>query len=138
MDPVTIVSVLESVLSCVQVIFDTIDKNHQLGAVEHDALKALRRTMGDVEDDIKFFKTMLFALESTGNEHTLHFFQGFAISRCPLTVPILGVSLISYHRNDVKNAMEKFHENLTALTILLGTEPATGSFSLPDANNSLR
>ena len=138
MDPVTIVSILGGIRSCVQTIFDTIDKNHQLGAAEHDALKALRRTVGDVDDDIKFFKTMLFALESTGNEHTLHFFQGFAISRCPLTVPILGVSLTSYHRNDVKNAMEKFHEDLTALTILLGTEPATESFTLPNANNSLR
>ena len=34
--------------------------------------------------------------------------------------------------------METFHENLSALTILLGTEPATESFTLPNANNSLR
>ena len=34
--------------------------------------------------------------------------------------------------------MEKFHEDLSALTILLGSEPATRSFTLPDANISLR
>ena len=90
MDPVTIISVLAGVLSCVQVICDTIDKNHQLGAAEQDALKALRRTVGDVEDDIKFFKTMISALESTESEHTLLFLQGSAISRCPLTVTIFG------------------------------------------------
>ena len=82
MDPVTIVSILAGVLSCVQAIFDTIDKNHQLGAVEHEALVALRRTVGDVEDDIKFFKTMISALGSTENELTLQFLQGSAISRC--------------------------------------------------------
>ena len=135
MDPVTIVSVLRGVLSCVQAIFDTIDKHHQLGAVEHEALRALRRTVGDVEDDIKFFKTMISALESAESEHTLLFLQESAISRYLPTVTILGVSLTYYHRNDVKDAMEKFHEDLTALTILLGSEPATGS---SDANVSLR
>ena len=46
--------------------------------------------------------------------------------------------LTFYHRHDVKNAMEKFHEDLSALNTLLGTEPATESFTLPDAGNSLR
>ena len=78
MDPVTTVSILGAVLSCVQAIFDTIDKNRQLGAVEHEALTALRRTVGDVEDDIKFFKTMISTLESTGDEHTSLFLQGSA------------------------------------------------------------
>ena len=90
MDPVTIVSVLAGVLSCIQIILDTIDKNNQLGAVENDALKALRRAVGGVEDDIKFFKTMISILESTENEHTLRFLQGSAISCCPLTVTFLG------------------------------------------------
>ena len=90
MDPVTIVFILERVLSCVQAIFDTIDKNHQLGAVEHGALKASRRTVGDLEDDIKFFKTMISILESTENEHTLRFLQRSAIIRCPLTATIWG------------------------------------------------
>ena len=138
MDPVTIVSVLAGLLSCVQVIFDTIDKNHQLGAVEQNALKALRRTVGDVEDDIKFFKTMISALESTQNEHTSLFLQGFAISRCPPTVTILGGVTDIYHRHDVKNAIEKFHENLIALKILLGADPANESFTLLDSNKSLR
>ena len=82
MDPVTIVSILGGILSCAQAIFDAIDKNHQLGAVENGALKALRTTVGDVENDIKFFKTMIsaLALESTENEHTLQFLQGSAIS----------------------------------------------------------
>ena len=81
MDPDTIVFILAGVLSCAQAILDTIDKNHQLGAAERDALKALRRTVGDVKGDIKFFKTMLSSLESTINEHTSLFLQGFAISR---------------------------------------------------------
>ena len=81
MDPITIVSILGGILSCAQTIFDTIDKATQLGEAENDALKALRRTMGDVEDDIKFFKTMLSALESTENEHTWQFLQGSASSR---------------------------------------------------------
>ena len=34
--------------------------------------------------------------------------------------------------------MEKFHKDLSVLTILLGTEPASESFTLPDADNSLR
>ena len=138
MDPFTIVSILAGVLSCVAEIFDTIEKTHQLGVVEHEALKALRRTIGDVEDDIKYFKTMISALESTENEHTLLFLQGSAISRCPLIVTILGVSLTFSHRHVVKNAMEKFREDLSALTILLGTEPATEALTLPNANNSLR
>lgn len=87
MDPVTIVSVLGGVLACVQAIFDSIDKTQQLDGAEHEALKALRRTVADVEDDIKFFKTMISALESTENEHTLLFLQRSAISRCPLTLP---------------------------------------------------
>ncbi|SRR5258706_6519011 len=87
MDPVTIVSILGGVLACVQVIFDTIDKTKQLDGVEDEALKALRRTVVDVEDDIKFFKTMISALESTENEHTLVFLQ--RSSNCSLTVTIL-------------------------------------------------
>ena len=87
---ITIVSVLAGVLSCVQAIFDTIDENHRLGAAEQEALKALRRTVGDLEDDIKFFKTMISALGSTENEHTSIFLQGSAISRCPLTGTMLG------------------------------------------------
>ena len=90
MNPVTIISILGDVLSCVQAILDTIDKTYQLDAVGHEALKALRRTVVDVEDDTKFFKTMMYSLESTENEHTLQFLQGSAISRCPLTVTILG------------------------------------------------
>ena len=80
MDPFTIVSALAGLLSCVQVIFDTIDKTHQLSTVEYEVLKALRRTVSDVGDDIKFFKTMISALESAENEHTLFFLQGSAIS----------------------------------------------------------
>ena len=91
MDPAAIVSILAGVLSCVQPIFDTIDKNHRLGAAEQKALEALRRTVGDVKDDIKFFKAMICALESTENEHTTLFLQGSANSRCPLTMTILGV-----------------------------------------------
>ena len=34
--------------------------------------------------------------------------------------------------------MEKFHESLSALKILLGTDPANESFTLPDSNKSLR
>jgi len=34
--------------------------------------------------------------------------------------------------------MEKFHEDLHAMTILLGTEPAIESFTLPNAHNSLK
>ena len=34
--------------------------------------------------------------------------------------------------------MEKFYENLSALRNLLGTDPASESFTLPDANKSLR
>ena len=86
MDPDTIVSILAGVLSCVQAILDTIDKNHQLGGAEHDALRALRRTVVDVEDDIKFFKSMISALESTENEDTILFLRGSAISRSPMTV----------------------------------------------------
>ena len=34
--------------------------------------------------------------------------------------------------------MERFHEDLSALTMLLGNEPATESFTLPDAHISLK
>ena len=88
MPPATIVSILAGILSCVQAIFETIDKNHRLGAAEQEALRALRWTVGDIEDDIKFFKTMISALESTENEHTTLFLQGSATFRCPLTVII--------------------------------------------------
>ena len=87
-DPFAIVSILAGVLSCVQAISDTIDKTRQLGAVEHEALKALRRTVGGVEDDIKYFKTMISAMGSTENEHTLLFLQRSAISCCPLNITI--------------------------------------------------
>ena len=90
MDPVTIVSISAGVLSCVQAILDTIDKTYQLDAVEHEALKALRRTVVDVEGDIKFFETMMSSLESTENEHTLLLLQGSAIPRYLLTVTIFG------------------------------------------------
>ena len=88
MDPATILSLLGGVLSCVQAIFDGIDKAQQGDAAEQDALKALKRTVVDVEDDIKFFKTMISALESPENENTIHFFARSAISCCPLTVSI--------------------------------------------------
>jgi len=88
MDPVTIISILGGVLSCVHAIFDAIDKAQQADAAEHEALKELKRTVVVVEDDIKFFKTMISVLESTDNENTLLFLQGSAISCCPLTVTI--------------------------------------------------
>ena len=89
MNPVTILSILGGVLSCIQAIFDAIDKAQQADAAEHEALKALKRTVVDVEDDIKFFKTMTSALESSEHEITLLFLQRSAISCCPLTVSIL-------------------------------------------------
>ena len=88
-DPVTIVSILEGVLSCVHAIFDAIDKAQQADDAAHEALKALKRTVVDVEGDIKFFKTMIYVLQSTENEKILEFLEEFAISCCPLTVSIL-------------------------------------------------
>ena len=61
--------------------------NYRIGAAELEAFEALRRTVVDVKDDIKFFKTMISALESTEDQL---FLQRFAISRCPLTVSIWG------------------------------------------------
>ena len=82
MDPVTIVSVLAGVLSCVQAIFDTIDNTHQLSAKEHEVLKALRRTVSDMDDDIKYFKIMISAFGFTENGHTLLFLQRSAVHYC--------------------------------------------------------
>jgi hypothetical protein len=88
MDPITIVSILGGVLSCVHAIFDAIDKAQQADAAAHEALTALKRTVVDVEGDIKFYKTMIYVLGSTENENTLQFLQRFAVSCCPLTVSI--------------------------------------------------
>jgi len=90
MDPGTIVAILGGVLTCVQAIFDAIDKAQQADVPEHEALKALKRTIVDMEDDIKFFKTMISVLESTENENTSLFLQRSASSCCPLTVTTLG------------------------------------------------
>jgi len=89
MDPGTIISILGGALSCVHTIFDAIDKAQQADDAAHEALKALKRTVVDVEGDIKFFKTMISVLQSTENEKILDFLEEFAISCCPLTVSIL-------------------------------------------------
>ena len=132
MNPVTIFS---GVLSCVHAIFDAIDKAQQGDAAEHDALKALKRTVVDVEVDIKFFETMFSALESSEYENTRHFLERSAISCCP---PSWKVLLIFYSRHDTKQAMKKFQEALSAMTIVLGTESAKKSSTLPNTNNSLK
>jgi hypothetical protein len=74
MDPLTVVSLLGGVLSCAQAVFGAIDEVQQANAAEREALKELKRAVVDVEDDIKFFKTMISALESTGNEHNFSLF----------------------------------------------------------------
>jgi hypothetical protein len=90
MDSPTIVSILGASLSCVQATFDAIDKAQQADTVVQGALKELRRTIVEVEDDIKFFKMMVSDLDSTENENNLPFLQGSAISCCLLIVIILG------------------------------------------------
>jgi hypothetical protein len=93
MDPATIVtiaSVLGGLLSCVQGISDAIDRAQQTDTMEQEALKELRRTIAEVEDDIKFFNTMVSVLGSTENENNLPFLQGSAISCRLLIVVILG------------------------------------------------
>jgi hypothetical protein len=131
MDPTTIIPILGGVLSCVQAFFDATTKAQQAGAAEQDALKVLRRIVVTIEDDIKFFKTMVSDLESTENENNLLFLQQSVISSCLLTVITWDVPLTPYYRGGAKRATEKFHENLCAMTILLGTESATEPFTLP-------
>jgi hypothetical protein len=74
MEPLTLISLLGGVLTCAQAVFGAIDKVQQADAAEHEALKELKRTVVDVEDDIKFFKTMISVLESTENEHNFSLF----------------------------------------------------------------
>ena len=81
MDPVTIISLLGGVLSCVRAILDSIDKAQQANAAEHEAFKELRMTIVDVEADIKLFRTMISVLESPDNEISFAIFiQRSAIS----------------------------------------------------------
>jgi len=80
MDPVTIISILGGALSCVHAILDAIDKAQQADDAAHEALKALKRSVVDVEGDIKSFQTIISVLESTENEHTLIFLARSAIS----------------------------------------------------------
>jgi hypothetical protein len=131
MNPTIIVSILGAVLSCVQALFDAIAKAQQADAAEKEALKELRRTVLEVEDDIKFFKTMVSVLGSTENESNLLFLQRFVISSCLLNVVIWDVPLTPYYRGDAKRASEKFHGDLCAMISLLGTESPTESFTLP-------
>ena len=67
MDPFNILGLLGGVLSRAKAIFDAIDQVQQADAAGHEALKELQRTVGDVEDDIKFFKTMISVWESPEN-----------------------------------------------------------------------
>jgi hypothetical protein len=137
MGPITIVSILGGVLSCVHAIVDVIDKAQRADAAAHEARWVLKRTVLDVEDDIKFYKTMISVLESTENENTLLFLQRFAISCCPLTVPILeGVPLTFYYRDDANHAMEKFREDLSSMTTLLGAESAKEPSTRPSSLKS--
>jgi len=139
MDPF---SLLGGVLSCIQAIFDAIDKVHQADAAEHEAFKELKRTVADVEDDIKFFKTMISVLGSSENEDGFSLFmKRFVMSCCPVPVEFLEIFtryLSSYYRQDAKCAMKEFHENLHAMTILLDTEPAAESSTPPNAHRPLK
>jgi hypothetical protein len=80
MDPISVISLLGGVLSGAQAVFGaidkvrTIDKVQQADAAEHEALKELERAVVDVEDDIKFFKTMISDLEPTENGHNFSLF----------------------------------------------------------------
>jgi hypothetical protein len=74
MDPFSLLGLLGGVLSCAKAIFDAIDQVQQADAADHEALKELQRTVGDVEDDIKFFKTMISVWESTENGDTFSLF----------------------------------------------------------------
>ena len=58
---------LGGVLSCAKAICDAIDQVPHADAADHEALKELQRTVGDVEDDIRFFKAMISVWESTEN-----------------------------------------------------------------------
>ena len=80
MDPFSLLGLLGGVLSCAKAIFDAIDQVQQADAPVHEALKELQRTVGDVEDDIKFFKTMISVWESTENGGIFsHFIAGCVI-----------------------------------------------------------
>ena len=79
MDPCSLLGLLGRVLSCAKAIFDAIDQVQQAGVADHEALKELKRTVGDVEDDIKFFKTMISVWESTENGEIFSLFIAWCV-----------------------------------------------------------
>ena len=82
MDPDTLLGLLGRVLSCAKAIFDVIDQVQQADAADHEALKELQITVGDMEDDIKLFKTMLLVWGPEDMKFYHYLFFKFPHRRC--------------------------------------------------------
>ena len=78
-----LLGLLGEVLSCAKAIFDVIDQVQQADAADHEALEELQITVGDMEDDIKLFKTVLLVWKSESTKsYLLYIIFSYPHRRC--------------------------------------------------------